>query len=511
MPGTEKKTFDLLIVGGGINGVGIARDAAGRGLKVALCEQADLGGATSSASSKLIHGGLRYLEHYEFSLVRESLAEREVLLRTAPHLVWPLRFVLPHAPQLRPAWMIRIGLFLYDHLTRRVSLPGSHGVDLRNDKLGAGLKPEFRKGFVYSDCATDDARLVIANARGAANAGAKIMVRTAGTGAEVTGDTWRVALEDRVTGERHHAHARVLINAAGPWVTRVRQSTQGLSPGKAIRLVKGSHIVVPRLHDEAHAYILQNDDRRQVFVIPYERGLSLIGTTEAPVEDDPSQKVGISDDEISYLCRATARYMKNAAKPEDVVWSYSGLRPLVDDKTTDPSAITRDYILDLDTVGNRVPVLTIYGGKITTYRHLAEEVLAKLRPFLPHMGAAWTDTAALPGGDVPNGDMNTLADELRHSYPKLPGSLLNDLAQRYGTLSRELLGDTREVEVLGKHFGAGLYAREVDYLIEQEWAQTADDILWRRTKTGVHMTSEQRAQVQGYIASQPTVARTNRN
>ena len=511
MPGTEKKNFDLLIVGGGINGVGIARDAAGRGLRVALCEQADLGGATSSASSKLIHGGLRYLEHYEFSLVRESLAEREVLLRIAPHLVRPLRFVLPHVPQLRPAWMIRIGLFLYDHLTRRVSLPGSYGVDLRNDKLGVGLKPEFRKGFVYSDCATDDARLVIANARGAADAGAKIMVRTACTGAEVTGDTWRVALEDRVTGERRHAHARVLINAAGPWVTGVRQSTQGLPPGKAVRLVKGSHIVVPRLHDEAHAYILQNDDRRQVFVIPYERGLSLIGTTEAPVEGDPSQKLGISDNEISYLCRATARYMKNAAKPEDVVWSYTGLRPLVDDKNTEPSAITRDYILDLDVVGNRVPVLTIYGGKITTYRHLAEEVLTELKPFLPHMSAAWTDTAALPGGDVPNGDMNTLADELRHSYPKLPTSLLDDLAQRYGTLSRELLGDTRDIEMLGKHFGAGLYAREVDYLIEQEWAQTADDILWRRTKAGVHMTSEQRAQVQGYMASQPTVARTNRN
>ena len=511
MPETEKKIFDLLIVGGGINGVGIARDAAGRGLKVALCEQADLGGATSSASSKLIHGGLRYLEHYEFSLVRESLAEREVLLRIAPHLVWPMRFVLPHVPQLRPAWMIRIGLFLYDHLTRRVSLPGSYGVDLRNDKLGVGLKPEFRKGFVYSDCATDDARLVIANARGAADAGAKIMVRTACTGAEVTGDTWRVALEDRVTGERRHAHTRVLINAAGPWVTGVRQSTQGLPPGKAVRLVKGSHIVVPRLHDEAHAYILQNDDRRQVFVIPYERGLSLIGTTEAPVEGDPSQKLGISDNEISYLCRATARYMKNAAKPEDVVWSYTGLRPLVDDKNTEPSAITRDYILDLDVVGNRVPVLTIYGGKITTYRHLAEEVLTELKPFLPHMSAAWTDTAALPGGDVPNGDMNILADELRHSYPKLPTSLLDDLAQRYGTLSRELLGDTRDIEMLGKHFGAGLYAREVDYLIEQEWAQTADDILWRRTKAGVHMTSEQRAQVQGYMASQPTVARTNRN
>ncbi|MFQ5545150.1 MAG: glycerol-3-phosphate dehydrogenase [Acidiferrobacterales bacterium] len=511
MPETENKIFDLLIVGGGINGVGIARDAAGRGLKVALCEQADLGSATSSASSKLIHGGLRYLEHYEFSLVRESLAEREVLLRIAPHLVWPMRFVLPHAPQLRPAWMIRIGLFLYDHLTRRVSLPGSHGVDLRNNKLGTGLKPEFRKGFVYSDCATDDARLVIANARGAADAGAKIMVRTACTGAEVTGDTWRVALEDRVTGEHHHAHARVLINAAGPWVTGVRQSTQGLPPGQAIRLVKGSHIVVPRLHDEAHAYILQNDDRRQVFVIPYERELSLIGTTEAAVVGDPGQKVDISDNEITYLCRATARYLKNAAKPEDVVWSYAGLRPLVDDRSADPSAITRDYTLDLDLVGTRVPVLTIYGGKITTYRHLAEDVLAKLRPFLPHMGAAWTDAAALPGGDVPNGDINTLVDELRHTYPKLPASLLNDLAHRYGTLSRELLGDTREVEVLGKYFGAGLYAREIDYLIEQEWAQTADDILWRRTKTGLHMTNDQRTQVQAYMASQHTVARSNRN
>lgn len=501
----NNKVFDLVVIGGGINGVGIARDAAGRGLAVALCEQGDLGGATSSTSSKLIHGGLRYLEHYEFRLVRESLAEREVLLRSAPHLVRPLRFVLPHVSTQRPAWIIRAGLFLYDHLSRRVTLPGSEGVDLQRSPLGGGLKSEYRKGFAYSDCLVDDARLVIATARAAASLGADIRVRTACTRAEVKEGLWQVSLDSRDAGTRDGLLARVLVDVAGPWVDQVRSSLGGLPPGRTIRLIKGSHIVVPRVHDGRHAFILQNDDGRVIFVIPFQGEYSLIGTTEVELDGDPAA-VAITPQEIDYLCRAVNRYLTRPARPDDVVWSYAGVRPLFGDDEQNLSAITRDYELDLDTADG-APALTVYGGKITTYRRLAEHALHELEPYFPNMGPSWTEAALLPGGNMPADGLGILVDQLERDYPRLPRSLLETLGHRHGTLSRELLSGTHDIEALGQPFGAQLYAREVDYLIEHEWARTAEDILWRRTKCGLHMSAHERTNVADYLARHSQSAR----
>lgn len=490
--------IDLLVIGGGINGVGIARDAAGRGLNVVLCENGDLGGATSWTSSKLIHGGLRYLEHYEFRLVHESLAEREVLLRVAPHLVRPLRFVLPHVSALRPAWVIRAGLFLYDHLSRRVSLPGSSWVNLRRSPFGAGLKPEFRTGFSYFDCRVDDARLVIATARAAAARGARVLVHTSCVGARTKSGLWLVDLEERDSGAHTTLGARALVNAAGPWVAPVRASIKGATVGRRVRLIKGSHIVVPRVHEGEHAFILQNDDGRVVFVIPFEREYSLIGTTEVEIADIPPS-LDISDDEVDYLCRAVARYLAHPVVPNDVVWSFAGLRPLFGDADTSPSEITRDYELDLDVTNDGAPVLHVYGGKITTYRRLAERVLHTLKPYLPYMKAPWTETTPLPGGDVPHGNLAAFVDTLARARPALPRDLLAALTRRHGTLSTEVLAEARDTKALGPHFGADLYAREVEYLMEREWARSADDVLWRRTKAGLHLSTQQRTSVSEYM------------
>ena len=489
--------FDVFVVGGGINGVGIARDAAGRGLEVALCDAGDLGGATSWTSTKLIHGGLRYLEYGEFRLVRESLAEREVLLKNAPHLVRPVRFVLPHAPAMRPAWMIRAGLFLYDHLGRRDSLPGSEGLDLRRSPLGEGLQADFRKGFAYSDCLVDDARLVIVNARAASSLGATVMVRTGFAGAEVIDGVWHVLLVDSETGARGLVRARAVVNVAGPWVRQVRSATKGVSAGKTIRLVKGSHIVVPRLYEGEHAYLLQHDDGRVVFVIPFERQYSLVGSTEVEVQGEPGP-VSISDEEVDYLCRAVGRYLARPVRPTDVVWSFAGLRPLFGENGDSLSALTRDYEVELETV-NDTPVVTVYGGKISTYRRLADVVLAKLTTCFAHMKPSWTASTPLPGGDIPNGDLDAFVRHLVLEFPRLPEMLLESLVRRYGTLCLEVLGGAHDVELLGQHFGAGLYAREIDYLIDYEWARTAEDVLWRRTKAGLHMSAHQRATVAEYL------------
>jgi glycerol-3-phosphate dehydrogenase len=501
--------FDLLIVGGGINGVGIARDAAGRGLNVALCEKGDLSSGTSWASSKLIHGGLRYLEHYEFRLVRESLAEREVLLHIAPHLVYPLRFILPHISELRPAWMIRAGLLLYDHLSRRVSLPGSTWLNLNKSPFGAGLRPQLRTGFSYFDCQVDDARLVIANARAAAALGARIMVRTECLGARIVDGVWQTDLEDRNSGARTTVRARALINVAGPWVAQVRNSIAASGAGRPVRLIKGSHIVVPRVHDGEHALILQNDDGRVIFVIPFEGQYSLIGTTEVEVEGVP-ENLAISEQEIHYLCRAVARYLSRPPSERDVVWSFAGLRPLFGEDGGSLSEITRDYELDVDLIGGATPMLTVYGGKLTTYRCLAEHVLAKLKPHLPYMKAPWTQKVTLPGGDVAGGDLDRLVQQLAHERSALPHELLTALVHRHGTLAAEVLGDAHEVQALGVHFGADLYAREVDYLIEHEWARSADDVLWRRTKAGLRLSIAQHAQVADYLAQrfQPALVQT---
>jgi glycerol-3-phosphate dehydrogenase len=488
--------YDIAVIGGGINGAGVARDAAGRGLKVLLAEQNDFASATSSASTKLIHGGLRYLEYYEFRLVSESLAEREVMLRIAPHIIWPLEFVLPHEKHLRPAWMIRAGLFLYDHIGGRSSLPKSRGVRLGPEGHGAGLKPEFSRGFAYYDAWVDDARLVVLTLSSARAHGATVLARTRCTGARRDGDAWHVTLRDQANGKESEVRARILVNAAGPWVKSLLDRELKIdSPGQ-VRLVKGSHIVVPRIHDKRYAYILQNPDRRVVFLIPYEREFTLIGTTDVQVADKDLPPA-ISPDEIAYLCAAASRYSARAVTADQVVWSYSGVRPLYDDGSEDPSAITRDYVLLLDESGP--PLLTVFGGKITTYRKLAEHVLDKLARWIPAR-PRWTHAEALPGGDFGGRDFQTVLAEVRARYSGLDPHWLARLLRRHGTVSEKILDGAKTATDLGENFGGGLYERELAYLIEHEWARSAEDVLWRRTKCGLHMSAAQRRRVAERIA-----------
>jgi len=485
-------SYDLLVIGGGINGIGIARDAAGRGLSVLLAEKGDLGGATSWISSKLIHGGLRYLEQYEFRLVAESLAEREVLLSSAGHLVWPVRFVMPHVASLRPRWMIRFGLFLYDHLARRARLENSKGVRLDATPYGNGLRPEFRHGFVYSDCRTDDARLVIANALDARARGVTILARTECVSARREPGQWRVAL--REAGTQREVTARAVVNAAGPWVKQVLDDRLHQSSREGVRLVKGSHVVLPRLYDGGHAFILQNRDGRVVFMIPFEERFTLVGTTDIPFEGDPESAVATRA-ESEYLCAAINLYLAKPVSPEQVVWSFSGVRPLYDDGESDPSAITRDYTLRVDDDDGKVPVLSVYGGKLTTYRRLAEHALAKLRPYFPGMGKEWTRRAVLPGSDFGGRTREQAQADLFKRYGGLPETLVRGIFRRHGELATEVLGDARSLADLGEDFGAGLCERELRYLVEHEWAHTAEDVLWRRTKCGLHLDARARERV----------------
>ena len=487
-------SYDLLVIGGGINGAGIARDAAGRGLRVLLVEKDDLSAHTSSSSSKLIHGGLRYLERFEFRLVAEALAEREVLLDVARHLVWPTRFVMPHVPELRPRWMIRCGLFLYDHLARRASLPGSHAVRLDAPPYGAGLKPQFRHGFIYSDCRVDDARLVVINAMDARARGATILTRTECLSAQRDGDAWRA----RLSGGRE-VNARALVNAAGPWVKQVLNDRLRQPSRDGVKLVKGSHIVLPQLYPGDHAFILQNDDRRVVFMIPYGDHHTLVGTTDVPFEGD-ANSVTATDEEVAYLCRAAGRYLARAVDPAQVTWRYAGVRPLYDDGANDPSAVTRDYTLRVDTDAGAAPVLSVYGGKITTYRRLAEHALRDLATFFPEMKGEWTATEHLIGGDFGKADRQEARDTFFARYRLLPQEHLRAMFRRHGMLAYDVLGDAREPVDLGEHFGAGLYAREVDYFVTREWAVTAEDVLWRRTKAGLHLALAQREAVARYLA-----------
>lgn len=491
-----REIYDLLIIGGGINGASIARDAAGRGLSVLLCEMGDLAGATSSASSKMIHGGLRYLELYEFRLVGEALGERRVLLANAPHIIRPLEFVLPHVPALRPAWMIRIGLWLYDHLGGRHKLAKSRGVSLRDSVYGEGLKPDMTKGFVYSDCWVDDARFVVLNAVDAVTRGAEVLTRTRCVEARRDGACWQAVLESK--DGRRTVSARYLVNAAGPWVQQViQQVVRANSPAHA-RLVKGSHIVVPRLHDRPHALILQNDDGRVIFVIPYEDRFSLIGTTDIPRDGGPGP-VTISDAETEYLCAAVSRYFARPVRPSDVVWSYAGVRPLYDDGESDPSDVTRDYVLTLDEADGQAPMLSVFGGKITTARKLAEHALEKLTDAGLKAGPAWTGAAPLPGGDIDS--FPAFLRDLQRGYPGLDPHWLEHLARRHGTRARSLLDGATVPADLGHGFGGGLYAREVDWLMREEWAVDAEDILWRRTKCGLHMTAAERAAFADYMTA----------
>jgi glycerol-3-phosphate dehydrogenase len=476
---------DLLVIGGGINGAGIARDAAGRGLSVTLVERGDLACATSSSSSKLIHGGLRYLEHYEFRLVAEALAEREVLLRTAAHLVWPARFIMPHVPELRPRWMIRAGLFLYDHLARRASLPGSAAVRLDTQPYNSGLKPQIRHGFIYSDCRVDDSRLVVANAVDAAARGARILVGTECVSARRQPDAWQARLSNGET-----VMAKAVVNAAGPWVKQVLNATLGQPSADAVRLVKGSHIMLPKLYEGDHAFILQNDDRRVVFMIPYGDYHTLVGTTDIPVDGDPAG-VGASDAEVQYLCNAAGRYLAQIPSPERVVWRYAGVRPLYDDGAADASSVTRDYTLRVDGDAGATPVLSVFGGKITTYRRLAEQALDRLAPYFPRLRPAWTDRVPLPGSEFDGAPRIRARDAFFARYPRIEQSVLRGIFRRHGASADEVVGDGN----LGEHYGAGLTEREVRYFVEREWARAADDVLWRRTKAGLHMDRVQRERV----------------
>ncbi len=478
---------DLLVIGGGVNGAGIARDAQGRGLSTILVERGDLAGATSSNSSKLIHGGLRYLEHYEFRLVREALAEREVLLRIAPHIVWPMRFVLPHRPEMRPRWLIRAGLFLYDHLARRVSLPGTESVNPRTHRYGAPLSPEIGAAFAYSDCWVEDSRLVILNARDAARRGATILVRTAFEGAERTPQGWicRLRAED---GQERQVTARALVNAAGPWVLDAQQAAHANGRDR-VRLIRGSHIVLPALYEGDQAYILQNDDRRVVFVIPYEGRFTLVGTTDVPHEGDAAA-ARCTAEEAAYLCAAVGRQFRRAPRTAEIVWSYSGVRPLHDDGADDPSAVTRDYVLKTDAPDGEPPALTVYGGKITTYRRLAEEAVDKVGAALGQGAPAWTAGAVLPGGDLGGRDLPGFEGELARRHPWIEAPTLRRLARAYGSEVEALLDGASGANAMGEDYGAGFTERELDWLVREEWARTAEDVLWRRSKLGLHMPAE---------------------
>lgn len=491
--------FDLLVIGGGINGVGVAADAAGRGLKVFLTEQNDLASATSSNSSKLIHGGLRYLEHYEFRLVKEALAEREVLLRNAPHIIKPLTFRLPHQKHLRPSLMIRAGLFLYDHLAKRVTLPASKGIKFSDD---SPLNSKIIKGFEYSDGWVDDARLVVLNALAAQQHGAVIRTRTECIKAIRDGGHWLVTLKDKDLDQTYQVKSRALVNAAGPWVEKLFDKTIDVKSPQNVRLVKGSHIVVPRLHDQPEAYMLQNEDQRIVFVIPFEDDFSLIGTTDVEHKGDPGQ-VKISQQEIDYLLDITNSYFKQDIKAEDIVTTYSGVRPLLDDESDSAQAVTRDYTLELDSLTaadpseGACPLLSIFGGKITTYRKLAEAAVNRLAPFYPKIGKKWTATARLPGGDFDN-KLSLLA-HLKSQIPWLPEAQLKRYVRSYGTRAQLFLNDVSHERDLGKHFGCGLYEVEVRYLLEQEWARDIEDIIWRRTKLGLRLSTEQVDILASYI------------
>lgn len=489
--------FDIVVIGGGINGAGIARDAAGRGLSVLLVEKDDLAEHTSSASTKLIHGGLRYLEHYDFMLVRHALQEREVLLRAAPHIIWPLRFVLPHHKALRPKWLIRIGLFLYDHIGGRKLLPASHSLDLTKHVSGEALKDEFNSGFEYSDCWVQDARLVTLNVMDAFERGCDVRTRCECTDL-VRGDgQWSVHLHNKLSNTKSVVTAKTVVNASGPWVEATLDLDEEHDSKHGVRLVKGSHIVVPKLFDHPYTYIFQNADNRVLFAVPYEQHYTLLGTTDVEVDDEPS-KQHIDTDEIEYICKSVSEYFKQPVDAESVVWSYSGVRPLYDDASENASKVTRDYKLDLD-VRKNAPILSVYGGKITTFRKLAEQAVDMLNESLITSKGEWTANVPLPGGDIANADFDAFTNELSQQYGWLNDVVLLDYARNYGTRIHTLLAGVSNMQELGTHFSGPLYQAEVDYLVNNEWARTAEDILWRRSKKGLHTETDTETKLQSYL------------
>lgn len=491
--------FDLAVIGGGVNGAGIARDAAGRGAKVLLLERGDLAEGTSSNSTKLIHGGLRYLEHYEFALVREALSEREVLWGIAPHIIWPLRFILPHRSGLRPRWLLRLGLFLYDHIGGRKYLPAAQSVNLAKHPTGGVLKPEYTRAFAYSDGWVDDARLVVLNARDAADRGAEVLTRCEVTSLVREGDHWRI----QAGGETYAA--RAIVNAAGPRVLDLL-GRAGEPSAQKMRLVRGSHIVVKKLFDHDFAYFFQLPDGRIFFAIPYEQDFTLIGTTDVD-HTAGLDEVKASAEEIAYLCAGASEYFRKPVTPADVVWTYSGVRPLVDDGSGKPEAATRGYRFEIDGGPDEAPLLSVFGGKITTYRHLAAEAVEQLAPFLPAItDGDWTGTAALPGGDFGMTEAEAKVAQLAARYPFLPPREAQRLIRLYGTRAFVMLGEAASLAELGEQFGHGLTAVEVDYLMTREWARTADDVLWRRTKLGLHFTPEQTARLAAYLSERTSPA-----
>ena len=477
--------FDLLVIGGGINGAGIARDAAGRGLRVMLVEKDDLAQHTSSASTKLVHGGLRYLEHYEFRLVRESLQEREVLLRNAPHIIWPLRFLLPHHSGLRPAWLLRTGLFLYDHIGGRKLLPATKGVDLRGPPHASILKPFLKRGFEYSDCWVEDSRLVVLNAVDAKERGADIRTRTECVALEREGDLWRATLRD-ANGERD-VIARAVANAAGPWVDAVLGRALPGERHANLRLVKGSHLIVPKLWDGEHCYIFQNGDGRICFAIPYERDFTLLGTTDQAFDGDPDE-VAISDEEAAYICTSVNEYLATEVKPADAVSSYSGVRPLYEDAAASASEVTRDYVFEVDDEGD-APILSVFGGKITTYRRLAEHALDKLKVG----GEAWTHDAPLPGGEMPVDRHAKVVAAC--AWSGLPEPVLARLVRAYGIRIADIIGSESMPSDLGAEIAPGVFEAELAYLREVEFARTGEDVLWRRSKLGLHLDEAGRSAI----------------
>jgi glycerol-3-phosphate dehydrogenase len=488
--------YDLFVIGGGINGCGIARDAAGRGLKVFLAEQGDLASGTSSASTKLIHGGLRYLEHYEFRLVREALIEREVLLKAAPHIIWPLRFVLPHHKGLRPRPLIRLGLFLYDHLGGRKILPPTRSVDLRNDVTGEPLREEYLYGYEYSDCWVEDARLVVLSAMDARTKGAEIRTRAKCTSATRVNGSWELTISSQ--GQKDEViKAKLLINAAGPWVGDVLSSVVRQNESDKVRMVKGSHIVVDKLYAHDRCYIFQNADGRICFSIPYEQNFTLIGTTDEDHQGDPANPQ-ITETEIEYLLSATSEYFKKPVTRTQVRWSYSGIRPLYDDGASKAQEATRDYVLKLEGSSSEAPMLSVFGGKITTFRRLAESVMEKIAPFFPSAGKPWTARASLPGGDFGHDEVEKRITELQRKYSFLKPQNVARIFRAYGTNAEKMFAGARFAKDMGQFFGP-LSEREINYLKTEEWVQEADDILWRRSKLGLHLTADEQAALRAYM------------
>jgi len=492
----------MVVIGGGVNGAGIARDATGRGISVLLCEKDDLASHTSSASTKLIHGGLRYLEHYDFMLVRHALQEREVLLKAAPHIIWPLRFILPHHKSLRPRWLIRLGLFFYDHIGGRKLLPKSHSVNLTKHLTGESLKDTYTHAFEYSDCWVQDSRLVVLNAVDAAERGCDVRVRTEVTDLIRHEGYWTVKLKDNNSGELSSVTAKVIVNASGPWVDKTLDLDEEHDSRYSTRLVKGSHIVVPKLFDHAYTYIFQNPDNRILFAVPYEQNYTLLGTTDMEIEGEPGS-AKIDNTEVEYICNAVSEYFDKPVKADDVVWSYSGVRPLYDDASANASKVTRDYKLDLDTRKD-TPILSVYGGKITTYRKLSDQAVDMLTAHLGISKSDWTQSAPLPGGDIPDMDFDAYLSACAKRYPWLSESLLYDYARNYGTRMEKLLDDCNNMNDLGNHYGGLLYQKEVDYLLEFEWARTAEDILWRRSKKGLQLSKDQAGQLEDFLNQRAT-------